>query len=92
MALVHVDKVVFGWPEITFEGDPERATIDVTVDGKWVRMGYLADDLPNAAVVQSKLETDSAILLDAEKQHDTEGELGATPEGTAGPVPADFSI
>jgi hypothetical protein len=73
---------------------PEQCNIDLQIGAKWVRMGYHTTDCTNAAAVQALLENDAAILNNADKQHDTQAELGATPSGTDRPdlVPDPFDV
>jgi hypothetical protein len=95
MATVHipVDGIAENWPE-AINGHAIMTNIDCQVDGKWVRMGYPSSELTDSATVQSKLESDSSVLLNAEKQHSDRSELGGTPQGTdrSDLVPDDFNI
>jgi len=92
MATVHVNKVTEGWPCADPEGDEALTTIDVTVDGKYVRMGYHENDIASASDVEQKLTNDSSILLNADKQKETP--FPDPPGGTDRPewVPDDFTI
>lgn len=91
MATVHGLNVTIGWPE-SAEDDPVWGTIDVTVDGKYVRMQYDAGTLADAAAVQTKLTADAAALLNPAKQKDEP--FPVPTEGTDRPdlVPSDFAI
>jgi len=93
MATVHVTKVTEGWPQGNpEEGDPNLTTIDCTVDGKYVRMGYLQSAITSSSDVENKLTNDASILKDASKQHD---DPFPDPSGGADRpdwIPADFTI
>jgi len=90
MATVHVTAVTEGWP-VQLDGSA-LTTIDMTVGGKYVRMGYHTEDITSSADVEAKLTADADTLNDAEKQH--EGAFPAPTGGTDKPdyVPDDFDV
>lgn len=91
MASIHVIRVTQGWPEM-IEGLAELCTVDVTVDGLYVRVGYHTTDLTDAAALKVKLEADSVALLDPEKQSATKFPFPTGGTDRPDLVPADFII
>lgn len=69
MAIVSVSTVTQNFPEV-LNGDVSRGTVDMTVDGKYVRMTYEMSSMPDAVSVRGLLENDADILKLEEKQKD----------------------
>lgn len=91
MATVHVTKVTEGWPEMP-DFLPQLTTIDLAIDGKYVRMGYYSSEITSASDTQTKLTADASIITDADKQHDAA--FPAPIGGTDKPdyIPDDFDV
>jgi len=91
MANVHVNAVTQNWPKME-NGLAEMCTIDFQVDGKYVRMGYHTEDLPDSAAVEAKLTVDSDVIKSAEKQHDSTFPFPVGGTDRSDLVPADFVV
>lgn len=93
MALVHVLAVTVGWPE----GDPEEGeenltTVDLTVDGLHVRMGYAQSEIASSSDVEDLLTVDADAIQDPLKQHVSPFPTPTGGTSTPSLVPADFNI
>lgn len=92
MATVHVIRVTQGWP-VELEGMPEICTVDVTIDvTKYVRMGYLTSELTSSTDTHDKLVADASILLDPNKQADSDFPFPIGGTDRPDLVPEDFDI
>lgn len=91
MATVHVTKVTEGWPAMP-PFLPQLTTIDMTINGKYVRMGYSSSEITSSSDVQTKLTADTAVITNADKQHDDA--YPAPSGGTDKPdyIPDDFDV
>ena len=90
---VHVVKITQGWPR-EVNGFPQMCTIDLQVDGAWVRMGYETSQLIDSSTAETLLKSEADVLTDENKQHASQAELGTTPVGTdrSDLVPDDFVL
>lgn len=91
MPTVTVIKVTEAWPP-DIDGNTPLSTVDLTVDAKYVRMGYLTAELTSAADVQAKLTADTSVITSAGKQQNNA--FTEPSEGTDRPdlVPAPFVV
>ena len=95
MAIVTVYRVTQNWPQgDSEEGEPNKTTIDLEVDGKYVRWGKDADTISEAADVQSAIEADAAEVLDLDNNGSKDVEFPMPPGGTDRPewIPDSFDI
>lgn len=93
MATVHGIAITNGWPPPDPEGsDRNLTTIDITVDGKYVRIGDLTSLFTDSSAVQTYLEDNSDILLDVQKQQDNPFPLPTSGTDRPDLIPADFDI
>lgn len=94
MALCTVKRVVVGYPE-EYNGTKDMTTIDCEIDtGTFVRVGYATSEVDTQAKVQSKLEADSAQLLDFEENGSRDADFTVPSYGTVDEAlkPAPFNI
>ena len=91
MSTIIVNAVTEGWP-VTLDGIDDLCTIDITIDGKYVRMGYPIKDIVDSATVRSKLTEDIAIIKRDRKQQNTAFPFPVGGMDRPDLVPADFVV
>ncbi len=97
MSAIQVIKIIENYPEAPYGEDyPETferlTTVDILIDGKYVRMGYRASEIRNATDIKTLLIRDAEIIKSAYKQEESAFIMPAGKTERPTLIPADFNI